>query len=182
MNYILAEMINNKFKCNLKAKFENTVDEDIDIDVIIDTGCTHSHISVDLFIMFFSDEKRINEKDIWIKKRPTYVGMGVESMNQVIDNTVHKDNPRVMIQHRLYDVKLNDIEIGNRYMGISYDTHLVALLGMEFIKDLDLHIGISNKTGKCTLIACPKNKLNDDYYRALDEHFNLGTKLLTATI
>lgn len=182
MNYIIAEIINNKFKCNLKAKFENTVDEDIDIDVIIDTGCTHSHISADLFTIFFSDSEKVNEKDKWIKKRTAGIGKGVESMNQVIDFTVHKNNPRVVVQHRFYDIKLNNIDIGNAYVNVSYDTHMVALIGMEFIKDIDIHIGISNKTGKYTLIACPKNKLNDEYYKALDEHFNLGNKILSATI
>lgn len=182
MNYIISTMKNNKFVCNFKAKFENTNDEDIDIEIIIDTGCSHSHISADLFTIFLSDEERLDEKDKWINKRKAIIGRGIESANINISMDISRYNPRVTILNRLYDIKLNGIDIGNHLTAISYDTCMVALLGMEFLKNMDFHIAVSKITNKCTLIACPKDKLNDDYYRALDDHFGLGNNILSATI
>lgn len=183
MKYLTAIMDDNRFLCNMKAKFENKFDEDVDIEVIIDTGCAHSHISADLIYIFLSDEERLKTKDKWIKsKRFKGIGHGVESANKQIDYTIDINNERVMVYNGFFDISINGVDIGNRALGVSYDTSKIALIGMGILKDFDIHIGTSKILNKVILLACPKDRLNKEYYRALNDHFSLGDDILAASI
>lgn len=58
MNYIRAVLDKNKFLCRLSFNFEGKSDSDlVEIDAMIDTGCSHSHISADLVYIFFLMKK-----------------------------------------------------------------------------------------------------------------------------
>ena len=61
--------------------------------------------------------------------------------------------------------------LGNGSCKISCDTEGNILLGMDVLKHFDIHIGVSNDTGKCTFIGCQKDKLNNEYLDALFTHF-----------
>lgn len=58
MNYVRAVLNRNKFMCKLSFYFEGTSNIDlVEIDAILDTGCSHSHISADLIYIFFFQTK-----------------------------------------------------------------------------------------------------------------------------
>ena len=65
---------------------------------------------------------------------------------------------------------------------INYDRKGNPLLGMDLLSQMDVHIGKSKVYGKTTLVACPLNSLNDEYYKALDEHFGLGNSIVATYI
>lgn len=183
MSYIRAVLDRNKFMCKLSFNFEGKSDIDlVEIDAILDTGCSHSHISADLIYIFFSDKERLKTKEKFMSKRPKSIGTGVES-NGKVNNTDANDinNPRVMISQKCYKVYINDICIGNRYLNVSYDTNQVALIGMEILKDWDIHIG-KNKQRQTVLLGCPYNQLNQDYYRALENEFGISQNINSSII
>ena len=53
---------------------------------------------------------------------------------------------------------------------------------MDIIKDWDIHIGKDNKTNEIIFLACPIEKINQDYLLALEEHFGLGTTISAAIV
>lgn len=178
MNYIRSVMKNNKFSVSVKMKFEGT--EECEVNALLDTGCKHSHFSIDNIFIYLSDEDIKSDKQKYMKQRRVFIGCGVESQNKDIDNdTTNVENPRIMIQHKMYDVKVNDILIGNRYINVSYDTSYVALIGMSILKDWDIHIG-KNKQGETVFLGCPYNMLNQEYYIALEKEFGIQQNINAA--
>lgn len=183
MKYIRAILDENKFVCRLSFNFEGKYDIDlVDIDAILDTGCSHSHISADLIYIFFSEEERLGTKGKYMRIRPKGIGTGVES-NGKLNNTDTNDvnNPRIMISQKCYNVNINGVYIGNRYLNVSYDTSRVALIGMSILKDWDIHIG-KNKQGETVFLGCPYNQLNQEYYIALNNEFGLQQNINAAII
>ena len=77
-------------------------------------------------------------------------------------------------------MELAGFDTGNSEVRISYDRIGNILIGMDIIGNMDNHIGTSKITGKKTFLACPKNKINDDYLLALENHFGLGTAIAAA--
>lgn len=183
MNYIRAVLDKNKFLCRLSFNFEGKSDSDlVEIDALIDTGCSHSHISADLVYIFFSDEEILNTKYKYMKTRHKSIGIGVESngkSNNMNPNDIN--NPRIMIGQKCYNVNINGVHIGNHYLNVSYDTSKVALIGMSILKDWDIHIG-KNKQGETVFLGCPYNQLNQEYYLALENEFELSENLNSAII
>lgn len=180
MKYIKSIMNNNKFLISMKLSFEGK--EESEFRAILDTGCQHSHISIDNIFIYLSDNDIRADKQKYMQQRPVYIGRGVESQNKDISQDL-KDvkNPRIMIHHKMYDVKINDIPLGNKYLGVSYDTSGVALIGMEILKDWDIHIG-KNKQRQTVLLGCPYNQLNQDYYRALENEFGIKENINAAIV
>lgn len=183
MRYIRAILDENKFVCRLSFNFEGKSDTDlVEIDAILDTGCSHSHISADLVYIFFSDEERLNTKDKYMRTRPKGIGTGVESngkLNSLDTNDIN--NPRIMISQKCYNVSINGVYIGNRYLNVSYDTSGVALIGMSILKDWDIHIG-KNKHGETVFLGCPYSHINQEYYLALENEFGLQQNINAAVI
>ena len=62
-------------------------------------------------------------------------------------------------------------------MYVNYDRHGNILIGMDILSQFDMHIGISQKTNKVTLIGVLKvQEDKSDYENALLEHFSLVKK------
>lgn len=180
MKYIKSILKNNKFLVSIKLKFEGT--EESELTAVLDTGCQHSHISIDNIFIYLSDNDIRADKQKYMQQRQVWLGLGVESQNKdVSQDRTDVDNPRIMIQHRMYDVKINDIPIGNKYMGVSYDTSGVALIGMSILKDWDIHIG-KNKNNETVFIGCPYNQLNQEYYLALENEFGIKENINAAIV
>lgn len=180
MKYIKSILRNNKFLVSLKLKFENT--GEFEMKAILDTGCQHSHISIDNIFIYLSDDDIKRDKQKYMNIRPVALGLGVESQNKDVNmNKSDVNNPRIIIQHRMYDVKVNDILIGNGYLNVSYDTSRVALIGMSIMKDWDIHIG-KNKHGEIVFIGCPYNQLNQEYYLALENEFGINENINAAIV
>ena len=180
MKYIRSVMKNNRFTVSLKLRFEGT--EESEIDAILDTGCQHSHLSIDTIFIFLSDNDLKEEKAKYMKIRNKGIGIGVESSNQKVNTDINDvNNPRIVVLQKMYDVKVNDISIGNKYMNVSYDTSEVALIGMSLLKDWDIHIG-KNKKGETVFLGCPYNMLNQEYYLALENEFGIQQNIDAAII
>lgn len=183
MKYIRSVLDKNKFTCKLSFNFEGKSDIDlVEIDAILDTGCSHSHISADLIYIFFSDEERLNTKEKFMSKRYKSIGIGVESNVKVYNTNVNDiNNPRIMINQKCYNVNVNELCIGNYYLNVSYDTSKVALIGMSILKDWDVHIG-KNKNNETVFIGCPYNQLNQEYYLALEKEFGIKENINAAIV
>lgn len=58
-------------------------------------------------------------------------------------------------------------------MKVSYDRTGNILIGMDVLSQMDIHIGKSKILGKTVLIACPYEGMNQEYLKALSQHFDI---------
>lgn len=183
-DYILQRMNNSqKFKVKISFLYNGNY---INLNnAIIDTGCNHSHFSANLILdidygeteeeheMF--DNLLRNAKSKAIKAGYQYtIGRGVESNGKHTDLPLSTDeilnNKNVKFQEKFTDIQINGHSVGNYHIGVSYDTINVALIGMDFIRDWDMHVGLTEED-KVVLLACHKNQLSESYINALKDTF-----------
>lgn len=74
-----------------------------------------------------------------------------------------------------------DVPIAKDTIRVNYDGTGNILIGMDILKDWDIHIG-TTETGETYLIACPKDQLNDEYYKEVNRIFGIGDSIIAAEI
>ena len=86
------------------------------------------------------------------------------------------DCTALRFEHMVDDFCIGDCMLGDVKIGINYDRTGNILLGMDILKDWDIHIG-TIKNGDTIFMACPKDQINDEYLLALENTFRIGTEI-----
>lgn len=187
-SFLRSVLKNNVFTVKLELYFENNSNDPLDkleVQAKIDTGCFDTFISYDALYIILSDKELLDTKEKWLKCRKYGIGYGVETKSGSISypKTLKEaiNNKNIYIKNKYYNITLNGVNIGNRFLNTSYDRNDKILLGMGIFKDWDFHVG-KNTKGETVFIGCPLNKLNQDYYLALEKEFGISTKLNSAII
>lgn len=81
----------------------------------------------------------------------------------------------------IHDFSINGIEMGDRHIRINYDRTGNILLGMDILKDWDIHIGIID-TGETIFLGCPKEQINDEYLQELENTFRIASDINASII
>lgn len=89
---------------------------------------------------------------------------------------------QITFQHNDFEIDFDGVVINQNTVKVSYDRTGNILIGMDIMSKLDIHISKSKVLNKTVLIACPLDKLNNDYYKALNDHFDLDNNLLNASV
>jgi hypothetical protein len=167
----------NEFRTTANLSFKGT--DYSKVDVKIDTGCGYSSFpvlrlgitSTDAYNMKVSDSA-----DCTIKKA---ISFGVndskikrEDDKKKFKNKLYMDLASITYKHHLLNLSLNDYEIGDCDVRISYDRTGNILIGMDILKMLDVHIGTIS-TGETVLLACKKNELTTEYRLELNRLFDV---------
>lgn len=200
-SYIKIKMNKNqRFNAVLKVLYNDT-EEVIINNATIDTGCNHSHFSANVLlgIPVGDTEEKQNELKIILEnaKRKALdlytfnIGTGVESNGKNIERPKSiKDaiqNKHLKFKEKFDNVEINGLNIGTYSVSVSYDTLDIALIGMDFLKDWDIHIGTVNnenlpENNQTIFLACPKDSINTEYLLELERLFGIGTTINSALI
>lgn len=147
----------------------------------IDTGCSISTIPYCKLIPLSSAEL-LDLKRIDIESNTPYVlSYGVESsgMHHSVPVTFEEklNCPAMKFQHLFTELELDGYRLPDLNFHINYDRRGNILIGMDILKLFDIHIGISNITGKTTLVAVLHNQEDKSEYNALiADHFGIVDK------
>nr|WP_300663828.1 hypothetical protein [uncultured Acetatifactor sp.] len=76
-------------------------------------------------------------------------------------------------EHGVSDFMIGGVKISSDRVCLNYDRKGNVLIGMDILKDWDIHIGVSKVTGKNLLLACPMESDFREYVNALKRHFGL---------
>lgn len=157
------------------------------IFAVVDTGCNHSHFSANLLYGIktgSTKEEREQALDILHRyKREAIssgaavsIGRGVESQGMEMKEPVFLEeqvkHKNLKVQEYVGNVRIDGHLLGDYKISVSYDTFDVALIGMDFIKEWDLHIG-RDEAGNVILLACHNRQLNSAYYKELNKSFGM---------
>lgn len=188
--YITVKYNNYSFIAPLHIKIDNI---EVTVNCKIDTGCMKTNIPIKKLITgttVMEEAKALSLKENAINNKVHY-----ERSYGVSDNITIKKNDELLIkQGRLIEcaslrfeqradiIEISNFNIGSKIVGVNYDRTNNILIGMDIMKDWDIHIGKDNKTNEIIFLACPIEKINQDYLLALEEHFDLGTTISAAIV
>lgn len=174
-----------KIKLNQNNEFRTTADLTIlgdtyyDVNVKIDTGCPRTVIPVlKLGISKFKASilKAVAIKDNDVTKS---LGFGVNDTEEYkkkaksdFENGNYSNLKSVSFTHKVSDFFIANVPILKDTVRVNYDGVGNVLIGMDIMKDWDIHIGTIS-SGETFFFACPKDSLNDDYYIELNRLFGI---------
>lgn len=118
----------------------------------------------------------MTNKYIEIEMRPTVCGVG-GSFSTVasfwLDTFKAMECPSMKFEHGISDFMIAGVKITSDKICLNYDRKGNILIGMDILKDWDIHIGVSKVTGKSLFLACPIENKCREYIDALERHFGI---------
>lgn len=150
-----------------------------DVGVKIDTGCSLSTIPLKRLNVSDTLCKVLKSADI-VGRIPYYFSYGVESggLKHAIPITdIEKmDCPAIKFEHKISCLTIGGVKIPNEKICLNYDRKANILIGMDILKNWDIHMGISKITGKNLFLASPFGDICEEYSDTLKLHFGISLK------
>ncbi len=178
-NYIYIEMQSTRehggiLETNASFKLDNYETPFSNISVKIDTGCSISTIPLQTLNVKENICQKLKRNDL-INDISNVRSFGVETGRNrppAANNLNGKiADKAIKFKHGISPFYINGCKINCESIFINYDRTGNILIGMDILKDWDIHIGKSKATGKTTFIACPYAMLNNEYFKTLNKHF-----------
>ena len=189
-NYIFIKYNNYSFTAPLHIRIDNI---EITVNCKMDTGCMKTSIPIKKLIIGSQSTKEAKalrlKHDAINKKIPYERSYGV---SDTLSTRKHDDV--LITQGRLLDCtslkfkqkadifEIAKFDLGSPVIGVNYDRTSNILIGMDIMKDWDMHIGKDINTHETLFLACPYNSINDEYLTALENHFGIGTIVNSALV
>lgn len=138
----------------------------ITCSVKIDTGCDRTIIPIYLFGV--SKEQRVQMYNDELKSfKKKYLANCYSDMgNNILDKEEYAFI-NTNFEYENVDIVLNNILLKNQSVLINYGIEKRILIGVDLLKQLDIHISTFNEN--TILVACPKNNINQEYINKLNE-------------
>lgn len=151
------------------------------IEVKIDTGCSIS--TIPLKRLQVSDGLcRILKKADLIDNIPYFLSYGVESggfrHDIPVTDSEKMECPAMKFEHKISGLMIGNVRLPSDTICLNYDRRGNILIGMDILKDWDIHIGVSRVNGKNLFLACPLGQLCAEYFDALAIHFGLSSLIV----
>ncbi len=157
---------------NINAPFQN-------VRVKIDTGCSISTIPLAKFKHLTNKLKILKENDIkaGVDYKTSY---GVESGGKKHKIPVTDEDKlnceALKFKHSINNLNINGVTIKYNNIYVNYDRASNILIGVDILKDWDIHIGTID-TGETIFLGCPKTQINDDYLQELEKTFHIASDI-----
>lgn len=157
---------------NINIPFHN-------IPVKIDTGCSVSVIPLAKFRIpqFMLNKMKYNDIKSGIDYLESY-GVETGGIRHKSPETYKEkmECTALKFKHAVSDFEIDGVPISHEYMYVNYDRKSNILIGMDILKNWDIHIGTAG-IGKTIFLACPKDQMNDDYLQELQNIFSITSQI-----
>lgn len=189
-SYILLKMNDkNEIRADIDITIASLGLRDLnDINVKIDTGCPYTSIPIKKLGISSQQALEWKQRDIKddsIKKQISFgVNDTVEQREQykaMLKQGKYEKLPAVTFLHSGLTMNFDGVEINSSSVKVSYDRTGNILIGMDILKNWDIHIGTID-TGETVFLACPKDRLNDEYFIELNRLFGISDNIITAEV
>lgn len=155
---------------NISTPFHN-------VGVKIDTGCSISTIPLAKFTLLKHALSILKSNDI-INGIEHLISYGVETGGS--KHTAPKTYNDKMacsalkFKHDVSNFEIAGVSISHSNLYINYDRSGNILIGMDILKNWDIHIGTTD-SGETIFLGCPKDQINDEYLRELENTFHVAS-------
>ena len=153
----------------------------------LDTGCNKTCIPIKRLNVsdnaaHLLKQKAIDDKVPYVRSYGVSDTQLTKYNDQIlIDEGKEIDCTALRFEHKVTDFRIGDCMLGEVNIGINYDRTGNILLGMDILKNWDIHIG-TVETGDTIFMGCPRAQINDDYLLALDDIFHIGSGIFNAMV
>lgn len=181
-NYILLELNHhNEIRADVNMTIRSLDITAIeDINVKIDTGCPFTSIPVLKLGISNTKALQMKQKDCLNGRIRKEISFGVNDKKQKREtdkekfrNGQYMELSSVTFQHSGFDIDFGGVHIKKDFVRVSYDRTGNILIGMDVLSKMDIHIGMSRLLEKTIFLACPNDRINQEYLSALKQHFYL---------
>lgn len=185
-NYLYSVLDTFKENCyivDLSIVLPLHFDKLLKVQAKIDTGCMKTCISFKQFL------SRKNQKDTSFKLKaisanlPASISFGVNDSLEYIEtqkvlyhNRDYMNCTAISFIHPIKSIYLGEYEVPVDGIKISYDRPRSILIGMDILRNFDMHTGVSKVNGENVLIGCLRDNITPEYLTALEEHFGYTLK------
>ena len=181
-NYILLELNhNNEIRADVNMTIKSLDSTAIEnINIKIDTGCPYTSIPILKLGISSIKAQQMKQKDCADARIRKEISFGVNDTKEKRDadkekfrNKQYMELRSITFQHGGLDIAFGGIHIEKDFVKVSYDRTGNILIGMDVLSKMDIHIGKSKLLGKTIFLACPNDRINQEYLSALKRHFQL---------
>ncbi|MCM1542121.1 MAG: hypothetical protein NC121_12800 [Blautia sp.] len=184
---------NSEFRVNASISIPSLNIMDVnDVFVKIDTGCAYTSIPVQRLGISYENAQVCKQNDSDNNSIIKKISFGVNDSKEKRDkdkqlyaNKKYMELTSITFEHDDLLLKLMDVDINTNSVRLSYDRTGNILIGMDILKDWDIHIGtIDTPTlpeyGQTIFLGCPRDQINGAYLLELERLFKTGTSINAA--
>lgn len=174
--------IGGSFNAVATFKLDNISSLYNNVTAKIDTGCSVSVIPLAKYMKNKQVLVKLKSQDIEAGVR-SIVSYGVETGNNrpPVPQTYQEkmDSSALKFEHNVSDFTINGVRINNNTLHVNYDRTGSILIGMDILKNWDVHMGTIDKAtlpeyGQTIFLGCPRDQINKDYILELGRLFETG--------
>lgn len=160
-------------------KLDNITTSFNNVSVKIDTGCSVSTVPLAKFSLLGPILNQLKNDDI-MNGIDYMLSYGVESGGKK-HNIPKTYNDKMACEalkfkHTVLDFEINGINILNDILYVNYNRKGNILIGMDILKDWDIHMGTID-SGETIFLGCPKDQINDEYLQELERTFHIASDI-----
>lgn len=180
--FVMVEMVSTisgiggSFFTTASFKLDNVLAPFSNVPVKIDTGCSISTIPLARFqaLKFFCESLKSQDIKNGIHYEISYgVETGGYKHKKPVTYDEKMDCPALKFEHAVSNFQIAGVAIAKDTVFVNYNRKGNILIGMDILKDWDIHMGISRENGTNIFLACPNDKLCQEYSDALEQHFSI---------
>lgn len=194
---VLGKTHVNSYTVNLSITLPFHFNKQFNAPAKIDTGCAYTNFSYkalenkgvalnkldkDELIELENKAKQYKKQAIdadLATKTSFGVNDSIEYINlqkELYRNKNYLDCTAISFIHPIKSIYLGGYEVPVEEIKISYDRPKSILIGMDILKNFDIHTGISKVNGENVLIGCLRDNITPEYLTTLEEHFGYTLK------
>lgn len=173
-NFIYSELDkNNNFYCS------------VSLDILGNTRTCRGKIDTGAFYSFFplktiaiSNDDCLEIKNDLISRNeiPEIIITGAEGtyLKSSLDSMSFKEKLKfkgIAFLVGIDNLAFSDYTLGSTNVFVSCDTDGEVLIGMNILRNFDIHIGLSKFNNKVVFLGCLKSAITNDYLMELEKHF-----------
>lgn len=149
------------------------------VNVKIDTGCPRTAFPMLRLGLSDSEAYKLKAQDCANNSIAKSISFGVNDTRQKKEEDKRRfrakrymDLNSISFRHTAEKFNLDGLDMGDIDVLVSYDRVGNILIGMDILKNLEMHIG-TLQTGDTVLLACLRNNISDEYRKRLNSLFDV---------
>lgn len=188
MSKFIRATLNSRNELRCKGAFDFIGHRMDDISFKIDTGCNYTCIPLKRTTLDDVLIEEMKHRDYLDPRIEKVVSFGVNDTDEKRESDISKfragnfnDLASVSVRRKVSNLTIDGCNLGKQEIFINYTRTGNILIGMDILSKLDIHIGKTSE-GETVFLACPLDRINDEYLLEVERLFNTGSDIQAVQI
>ena len=178
-NDYIKIILNSKNEFRTDAAFSICGMDFTKVSIKIDTGCPRTSIPVLKLGVSEQEAYNLKVKDSSDGSISKSISFGVNDSKEKKKEDKKRFRAKrymelnsISFMHKASGLSIGGVDMGDYDVKVSYDRVGNILIGMDILKELDIHLGTTSN-GQTVLLACPRNHISAGYKSELNRLFDV---------